>query len=145
MRLALLKPVRKNWRMPWRPSLWIVREHTLPWVSLAQFKEVHKVVLPSFDREVYNHADIFEGEEVMTLRPEEEDWAVLCQALFQSIKRRGLNRDAREVERSRQKDWSNSPGRGLLVQVKWLGERHRKNLSSQPKLNRNRAFNRRSV
>ena len=40
--------------------------------ELAQFEKAHKLVLPSFDNEVYKHAEVIEGEEVMTLRPEEQ-------------------------------------------------------------------------
>ena len=39
--------------------------------ELAQLKEVHIVALPSFDKEVYRRKEVFDGEEVMTLRPEE--------------------------------------------------------------------------
>ena len=77
--------------------------------SLAQFKEVHHIVLPSFSQEEHKNTAVIEGEEVMTLRPEEqgtqklsentskipskmgsplmdEDLVVLCQAPYQSIK-----------------------------------------------------------
>ena len=40
--------------------------------ELAYFKVVNKVVLPSFDKEVYKQAEINEGEEVTTLRLEEQ-------------------------------------------------------------------------
>ena len=85
--------------------------------ELAQFSEVHKVVLPSFDKEVYKHPRTTEGEEVLTFRPEEQRTKkkllvntskihkdkcgppfmeeVLCQAMFQSIKEEEWNRDAR--------------------------------------------------
>ena len=43
-----------------------------PWRELARFKEIHKVVLPSVDKEVHKGAEVIEGEEVMTLRPEEQ-------------------------------------------------------------------------
>ena len=58
--------------------------------ELAQFKKVHKVVLPSFDTEVYKHVDVTEGEEVMTRRPEEEG----TQALFVNT---SVDGDAREA------------------------------------------------
>ena len=85
-------------------------KHLVIMGKLAQFKEVHKVALPSFDKEVYTHTEVIENEEVMTLRPEEqwtqklfvntlkifgdnwgpplmeEDWVVLCQALCHPIK-----------------------------------------------------------
>ena len=32
--------------------------------ELAQFKEVHKIVLPSFDRSMHKDAELIEGEEV---------------------------------------------------------------------------------
>ena len=76
--------------------------------EVAQFKEVHKIVLPSFNKLLHKEAVVTEGEEVMFLRPEErgtqqlntskipieqwgpplikEDWVVLCQAQNQSIK-----------------------------------------------------------
>ena len=77
---------------------------------MAQFKGVHEIVLPSFNKELHKEAIVVEGEGVMTLRSEEqgthklfgnpskvrkthgghpvleEDWVMLCQALFQSIK-----------------------------------------------------------
>ena len=76
--------------------------------ELGRYREVHDIVLPEFDKE-YPEACVIEGEEVLTLRPEErgtqklfvntkqiprgiwgpplmeEDWVVLCQALYQSI------------------------------------------------------------
>ena len=91
--------------------------------ELTHFKEVHTAVLPSSDKEVYKHA------EVMTLRPEEqgtrklfvnpskipkgkrrshlmeEDWAVLCQALFQSIKEDVWIEMHEKLKRGHQKDW----------------------------------------
>ena len=36
--------------------------------ELAQFNDVYKVALPSFNKEVHRDADVIEGEEVMTLR-----------------------------------------------------------------------------
>ena len=75
-------------------------------MSFAQQKDVHEVVWPKFSKE-FAEAMVSEGEEVLTLRPEDrgtqklfvdtdqipeekrpplmdEDWVVLCQALFQS-------------------------------------------------------------
>ena len=40
--------------------------------ELAQFKEVHKVALPSFVKDLYKHTKVVDNEEVMTLRPEEQ-------------------------------------------------------------------------
>ena len=40
--------------------------------ALARFKEVHQVVFSKFNKEVFEHAEVIEGEEVMTLRPEEQ-------------------------------------------------------------------------
>ena len=82
-------------------------------------------------KEVYKHAEVIDVEEVMTLRPDEqgtaklmvntpkipkgkwepslmeEDWALLCQALFVPVgRRRGVVRDAQEVDRCHQKEWS---------------------------------------
>ena len=75
--------------------------------ELDRYTEVHDTVLPKVDNE-YTEACVFEGEEVLTLRPKNEehrnsslsqknplvnweppllneDWVVLCQALYQSI------------------------------------------------------------
>ena len=73
--------------------------------ELGRYKEVHEIVFPEFDTE-YAEACVIEGEEVLTLRPEErgtqklfvnpnkrpeekwapllmdEDWVVLYQALY---------------------------------------------------------------
>ena len=38
----------------------------------ARFKELHKVPLASFDEELYKNAEVIEGEEVMTLRLEQQ-------------------------------------------------------------------------
>ena len=38
--------------------------------ELGQFQEVHEVVVPKFSGE-YKHAVVIEGEEVLTLRPQE--------------------------------------------------------------------------
>ena len=65
--------------------------------ELERYKEVHGIFLPKFDRE-YTEACVIEGEEVLTIRPEERgtqklffntykipketwrwDWVVLCQ------------------------------------------------------------------
>ena len=40
--------------------------------ELAQSKEVHQIVLPNFNKGAHKHAEVIEGEEVMTLRPEEQ-------------------------------------------------------------------------
>ena len=40
--------------------------------EVSQFKEERKVALPSYDEEVYKHAEVTEGEEVSTLRAEEQ-------------------------------------------------------------------------
>ena len=40
--------------------------------ELAQFKEVHNVVLPSFNKRCMERQKWLKGEEVMSLRPEEE-------------------------------------------------------------------------
>ena len=40
--------------------------------ELPRFKEVHKVVLPFLNKEVYEHAEVTEGEEVVNLRLEEQ-------------------------------------------------------------------------
>ena len=41
-----------------------------PWGELRQYKEVDEVVLPKYSDE-YKDAKVMEGEEVLTLRPEE--------------------------------------------------------------------------
>ena len=93
----LLEELRTDVRKPWRRSL-------------TQFKEVHKVVLPHFNKEVYTAAGVNGDEELIILplkdqgtqkrfvntskmqkemwRPPlmKEDWVVLCQAPYQSIK-----------------------------------------------------------
>ena len=40
--------------------------------ELAQFKDVDQMVLPSFNTEVCTEAVVIEGEEVMTVRAEEQ-------------------------------------------------------------------------
>ena len=70
-----MKRVRTDLRMPWgRSFLWTVQERQLPWRELAQFTEVHKIVPPSFKMAMYEDAEGIEGEEVLTLRPEERVW-----------------------------------------------------------------------
>ena len=85
---------------------WGLRESDRP--RWKQQRTTCNVALPSFDQVVYRHAEVIEGEEVVTLRPEEQGTqtlfvkasknpmgnmgtahdggglVVLCQALFQS-------------------------------------------------------------
>ena len=151
--------------MPWVPSfLWIMRESRSPWVRWHSSKKYTKVVLSSFDKEVYKDAEVIEGEEVMTPRPKEQGRQTLfvhtskiprdtrdrrswrrtgsgLPGFAPARQRRGVAGDAREVEISHQKDWSNKDwAEGLVVWAEWLGGRHRKNLSSQSELNRRSAL-----
>ena len=73
--------------------------------EVAQFREGHKVRLPNFIKEVFEHAEVIEG------------------TFFQTIKEEEWMGDAEEAERSHQKDWSIKKGwaKGLLLWVKWLG------------------------
>ena len=57
--------------------------------ELAQFQEVHKVGLPGFDKEVYKGVEVIKSEEVLPVG-----------------QRRGRDRDARDVEKRRQKYWT---------------------------------------
>ena len=47
--------------------------------ELAQFKEVHKTVPPNFNKAIYKDAEVVGGEEILTIRPEEQMFAkTLC-------------------------------------------------------------------
>ena len=48
-----------------------VLEYWLPWARLAQFKQVHNMLLPNFNKKVHKDAEVIEGEKVMILRSEQ--------------------------------------------------------------------------
>ena len=100
---------------------------TLVYCGLGQFKEVHEVVLPKFDKE-FTETCVIEGEDVLILRFEErgtqklfvntdlipkgklrtplmeKDWVVLCQALYQSIGGRRMVQHARFSKNAKRKE-----------------------------------------
>ena len=95
--------------------------------ELGRYKEVHEIVLPKFN-ETFKDACVTEGEDILTLCFKErgtqklfvdtdkitpfkmgqplmdEDWVVLCQALYQSVGEKECDRNARKVEMSVQED-----------------------------------------
>ena len=72
-----------------------MRERWVTIGELAQFQEVHKVGLPSFDKELYKGVEVIKSEEV-------DGKGVGCAVpgFLPVGQRRGRDRDARDVEKT---------------------------------------------
>ena len=128
---------------------------------------MHKFVLLSFNKELHKEAIVVEGEEVMTLRQEEQGthklfgnpskvpkdtWRPPClggglgdvvSGTFSVNQTRGVNRGAREDERRHQKNRGNEAGQKLAVpgKVAWRKTSKESSYSAKVEQQRGRALN----